>query len=106
MKATLIQNGKTIDYGNGSGSDIGYNDVVSIGSRIGVAREAIKNGNTGSLSVSGVYEMAADNTAAFSVGDKVYWDGSKLTKTSGAVVAGWVTEPKVLAGATARVKID
>jgi len=105
LKGIFVQTGKTIDYKN-NGAAIGYGDIVTIGARIGIAAENIAVGATGSLSVSGIYELPADNTTAFSVGDKVYWDGAKLTKTAGAVVAGWITEPKAQADAVARVKID
>lgn len=105
-KGKFIQTGKTIDYINGGGADVEYGDVVAISARIGIAAENIAVGATGALNVSGVYELPADNTAAFSIGDEVYWDGAKLTKTAGGVVAGWITEPKAQAGAVARVKID
>ncbi|TZE81996.1 DUF2190 family protein [Calorimonas adulescens] len=107
-KGTYIQKGYIIDFTNSTGTDIAYGDVVPIGARIGIAAEDIAKDATGSLNVSGVFELPADNTAAFAVGDEVYWDdaGSKLTKTAGAIKAGWVIEPKAQAGTTAKVKID
>lgn len=103
-----IQKGDTIDFTNASGTDIAYGDVVPIGSRIGIAAENIADDATGSLKVSGVHELAADNTVAFDVGDTVYWDdvNKKLTATEGTYIAGWITEPKAQTGTTARVKID
>ncbi|AYO30249.1 DUF2190 family protein [Biomaibacter acetigenes] len=107
-KGTYIQKGYIIDFTNSTGADIAYGDVVPIGARIGIAAEDIAKDATGSLNVSGVFELPADNTVAFAVGDEVYWDnvGGKLTKTAGTYKAGWVIEPKALAGTTAKVKID
>jgi predicted RecA/RadA family phage recombinase len=105
----FIQKGETIDYKNAGETDIAYNDVVALGTnRIGVAEEKIAAGLTGSLNVTGVHEFAAINTAAFSVGDPLYWDttAKKLTNVSqDNVPAGWATEPKAQTGTTARVKI-
>lgn len=108
MVGTFIQKGDVIDYTNSTASDITYGDVVLIGSRIGIATESITKEATGSVSVVGIYELPADNTAAFSVGDVVYWDDAtkKLTKTAGTYKAGFVTEPKAQANAIARVKIN
>jgi predicted RecA/RadA family phage recombinase len=106
--ATFIQKGDVIDFTNNTGSDIAYKDVVTIGSRIGIALENIPNGAIGSLGVTGVFELPAENDAAFNVGDEVYWDSTEgnVTKTAGAIRAGWVVEDKATAGTTAKVKID
>ena len=107
-KANFYQDGKTIDFTNGTGSDIKYGDVVSLTNRVGVAGEDIPAGATGSLHVEGVFEMPAVNNAAFSVGDALYWDVSaqKITKTStDNTPAGWAVYPKAQTGATAYVKI-
>ncbi|WP_026486690.1 DUF2190 family protein [Caldanaerobius polysaccharolyticus] len=107
-KGIYIQKGEVIDFTNNTGADIAYGDVVPIGSRIGIAAETIANGATGSLNVTGVYELPADNTVAFNIGDEVYWDdtGDKLTKTVGTYRAGWVIEPKAQTETTAKVKIN
>ncbi|KPU42164.1 hypothetical protein OXPF_39430 [Oxobacter pfennigii] len=107
-KGAYIQRGDTLDFTNSSGSDIAYGDVVPITSRIGIAGENIKNGATGSLKIVGVFELPADNTAAFAVGDVVYWDAenSIVEKTAGAYKAGVVVEAKAQAGTLAKVKID
>ncbi len=104
-----IQEGKTIDYTNAGAAAIAYGDVVGLTNRIGIAGENIAVGATGSVHVTGVYEFPAINTAAFGVGDKLYYDtaAGKITNVeTGNIPAGWATEPKLLAGTTARVKID
>ncbi|MCR4442150.1 MAG: DUF2190 family protein [Peptococcaceae bacterium] len=102
-----IQKGDTIDYLNG-GAALAYGDVVNLTTRIGVAGEAIAAGATGSVHVAGVFELPAINNTAFAVGDALYWDPNARVITNvqaGNVPAGWATEPKALAGTTARVKI-
>ncbi len=107
-KGTFIQNGKVIDWTNGTGSDVAYHDVVPLTNRIGIADEAISNTDTGSLAVTGVWELPAVNNAAFAVDDAVYWDVSagKLTKTStDNIAAGWCVAAKAETGTTAKIKI-
>jgi predicted RecA/RadA family phage recombinase len=106
--ATYIQEGEVLDFVNGSGSDIAYKEVVVLSSGIAVAGESIANGATGSLRVCGVFEIAAIATAAFAVGDKLFWDASagKLTNvSSGNTPAGYCVEAKASDGATAKVKL-
>lgn len=106
---SFVQEGSFLDFANTSGADIGYRDVVVSGGRMFVAQENIKNGATGSVSAHGVYEMPADNTAAFTFGETLYWDNTsgKLTKTSsGNTKAGFAAAAKATAEAVALVKID
>ena len=107
-KARYIQKGDIIDYINGSGAAIAYNDVVPLVTRVGVAAENIAVGATGSMRVTGVHEMPAVTTVAFAVGDQLYWDATagKLTKTStDNTPAGWCVETKAQAGTLGVVKI-
>jgi predicted RecA/RadA family phage recombinase len=107
-KGTYIQKGETIDYTNGGASAIGYGDVIPLVTRIGMAGEDIAVGATGSVKTTGIYELPAVNNAAFAVGDQLYWDaaaGNLTNVSAGNTPAGWATEPKALAGTTARVKI-
>lgn len=109
MSANFIQDGATITYTNGGVAAIAYKDVVDLGTRIAVAAEAIAVGASGSISVVGVYELPAINTAEFAQGDEVFWDGvaGKLTNTPGDLSrAGWCVEAKAETGTTARIKID
>lgn len=104
----FVQEGKTIDYVNGSGSAIAYGAVIPLTNCIGIAGEAIAVDATGSVQLEGVYELAAVNNAAFAVGDRLFWDASasKLTKVStGNTPAGTCTETKLEAGTTGKVKL-
>ncbi|MGF7431089.1 DUF2190 family protein [Thermoanaerobacterium thermosaccharolyticum] len=107
-KGIYIQKGEVIDFINNTGADIAYGDVVPIGSRIGIAAENIAKGATGSLNVTGVYELPAQNDITFNVGDEVYWDNTagNVTKTAGTIRAGWVVEAKAQTETTAKVKIN
>ncbi len=107
-KGTYVQKGERIDYTNSTDSAIGYKDILPLVTRIAIALEDIAVGATGTLGVTGIVELAAENTVAFDVGDQLYWDSTngRLTKTSsGNIPAGWNTEPKTSSGAVARVKI-
>ena len=102
-----IQNGETIDYKNTGSTKIAYGDVVSLTTRIGVAGEDIAAGATGSLPVTGVFELPATTSVAFSVGDTLYWNTTSktLTKTNTDIPAGWCVEAKATSRATGKVKI-
>lgn len=104
----FIQDGNTIDYTN-LGAPLAYNDVVNLTTRIGIAGEAIATGATGSVHTTGVYELPAIAGVAFNVGDTLYWDpvaGNLTNVAVGTIPAGWVTEPKLQAGTTARVRLN
>ena len=103
-----IQKGETIDYTNGGATAIVYGAVIPLTNCIGIAGETIAVGAIGSVNLEGVFELAAINTAAFSVGDRLFWDASasKLTNVSaGNTPAGLCVEGKLEAGTVARVKL-
>lgn len=108
-KATsFVQKGESIDWTNSTGADIGYRDVIPLGGRIFIAGENIANGATGTIQSEGVWELPADNTTAFVVGDVLYWDAAanQLTKTAGTYKAGYCTAPKVQSDTVAWAKIN
>lgn len=91
-----LQEGKSIDYKNMTSADIKYGDVVVLGKHIAIANCDIKQGETGTVSMSGVYEIKA-NTEAFVVGDNLYFDttSNEVTKTAtGGIEAGLCIEAK------------
>lgn len=108
--ANYVQKGENINYKNDGSEKIAYGDVVVISERIGVASVDIPAGGAGVISIEGVYEMPAETSAAFAVGQTLYWDetNKRLTATkasSGAVTAGIATEPKETSAAFALVKL-
>ncbi len=76
------QEGRVIDWTNGTGSDVSVNSMVDLTSRVGVAMSDIANGDTGAVKLVGVFEETAATADAIAVGDLLYWDGSALTKTA------------------------
>lgn len=106
--ANYVQEGRIINYANTGEKAIAYGDVVVLTEIIGVATMNIPAGATGTVEITGVYEMSAETTSAFSTGQTVYWVDDKLTTTqpeTGAVVGGRVIEPKAQASAVALVKL-
>lgn len=106
--AEYIQNGVVIDFLNTTGAEIKYKDIVTLGTRIGIAAETIPAGKTGGVKTEGIFEVEALNTEEFAVGDVVYLNAdNKATKTKGSltVIVGWVVEAKPAAKTTVRVKL-
>jgi predicted RecA/RadA family phage recombinase len=105
--ASYVQKGEIMDFNNTGDADIDYNEVVSLTNRIGIAKESIPIGSTGSVGVEGVYELPAETTAAFVDGETLYWDktNAKVVKTPGDIMAGWAFSNKAVAGTNALVKI-
>lgn len=66
-----------------AGADIVVDQIVVLGvvdakkCRIGVAREAIANGETGIVAVSGVFEFPKVSGAVIKAGEAVNWDSSE-----------------------------
>lgn len=77
--AEYWQRGEALDYTNGTDALIPANTIVQIGSRIGVTGCPIAPGDTGSLHVGGVWEIAKTGTTAISMGTTVYFDGTGIT---------------------------
>lgn len=84
--ATYYQRGETLDYPNSSGSKIDANTIVVLKTgatgRIGVIGTDILNGETGSVHVTGVFEMPKSSANAIAQGEAVYWDGTGITEAS------------------------
>lgn len=105
--ATFKHPGVVMDWENGTGADVSVGDVISLGTFCGVAQVDIANGATGPVSLSGVYEIAAVNNAAFAQGDPIYFDtvAKKATKDASEAFLGVAMRDKETAGTTAWVKI-
>lgn len=105
-EATFIQTGDVIQYT--AGADVAVGEVVSFPDFVGVAATAIADGATGSVNLTGVYEMAAENDTAWAIGDIVYWNesASKLTKTAaGMIPAGVAWAAKAQTAAVGYVRL-
>ena len=125
--AEYIQTGNVLNYRNDGEEEILPGEVVVLTNRVGVAACHIPVGGLGAVAVSGVYEMPAETTGAFTVGQPLYWDAENgiLTASSGVTppsdpegsqlsvqsaqegnpVAGWAAEPKEASSSAARVRL-
>lgn len=105
----FVQNGKTMEYKNPSASDpIRYLTPVVVDDLVGVALSDIAPGAVGALAVEGVFQLPAETSAAFAVGQTLYWDSTnnRLTATAGSLKKiGYAFGAKATATGTARVKL-
>ena len=106
MKATYVQRGEAIDYINVGEEMIGAGDVITIGSRIGVAGAPIYKGQIGTVHVMGVFDLPKTEGEAIALGAKVFYTENGITATGGDVVAGWAVAEAAVDAETVRVKID
>ena len=82
MKATYYQRGETLDYFPTKNVENG--EVVSLGTRIGVAAAPIYAGGQGAVHVVGVFALTKANTEEIKLGTAVYYDADadKITATA------------------------
>lgn len=101
-----IQKGENIDYI--AEVAVEYQQIIPFATRIGVAQAAAEAGETVAVTLTGVYDMKADNSV-LSVGDEVFFDKVKgvITSTSGGdtVPAGMAVAAKSAGDDTARIRI-
>ncbi len=110
-QATFVQEGDAIDYT--PGADVAVGDVVVQSDLVGVAKRETKANELGSLSVTGVFDVAKEGGVGvtFAVGDKAYWDDTNnfAVATDGAG-ANKLMGKAILAAAdadtTARVRLS
>lgn len=104
--ATYWQRGESLDYVNSGNTIIAANTIVALTGRIGVIGTDIKPGEKGSIHVSGVYEIAKTGTAALTMGQEVYFDGTGITNTSsGNTPAGFAAAAAASGDTVCLVKI-
>lgn len=82
--AKYVQPGEIMEYQTTDALNFG--DVVSLGSRIGVAAADIAAGEVGSVAVAGVFDFpkSASETADTDCGTPVYWDTTNKVITAAA----------------------
>lgn len=97
----FIQIGKILDYTNTTDENIASGDLVVFGALAGVAETDIPVGETGSVKLEGVYQIAK-SAGAFAQGDKLYFvvADKNLSKTAQGNVAVGVAARSALTGAT------
>lgn len=88
-KAAYWQRGESLDYKNSGNAVIEANTIIDLKTRIGVAGTSINPGETGSVHVTGVYEIEKTATGAIEMGAAVYFDGTGITTATGGTPAGY-----------------
>jgi len=74
MDAKYVAAGEAVDYR--PASNVSAGDIVVQGDLVGVATTAITANTLGSLTVSGVFDVAKASATVFTAGAKVYWDAT------------------------------
>ena len=106
MKVTYYQRGETLDYIPTEKLEAGQ--VVPIGTRIGVAAEAIPAGQPGHIHVVGVFAMTKTNTEEIKLGTAVYYDAAAEAITTTAdrnTPAGYAAADAVTTATSVLVKL-
>lgn len=108
---TLRADGNTLLYENDSSADIASDGVVLLKSGvdggIGIAINDIEADASGPVMITGVHELAAETGVAWEEFDRLYWDGTKLTKTSSTnTYAGRAYAVKASADAVGQVILN
>jgi predicted RecA/RadA family phage recombinase len=75
MANNYVQPGEVIDWTNG-GSDVTAGAVVRIGKILGVALVDIAGSATGSVQITGVFEVPKVSGAVIAQGENLTWDAS------------------------------
>lgn len=109
--AKFWQRGEALDYVNSTEDAIAANDILVLGSHLGVAGTNIEAGAVGSVHVVGVFEMPNTGNAAIEMGTDLYWDGEGITDTApdgkGIKTAiGYAAAPADASANTVMVKLN
>lgn len=103
----FVKDGSTIKYVNASGSTIASGAPVRLSSgKVCVAMGEILDTATGLLKTDGVYIWPKATPLVIAQGDKLYWDGTKVTKTVTDDFIGQAHEAAASADVTVLVDID
>lgn len=76
MAGNYVQEGKVIQWTNGTGVDKTAGSAVAIGQQIGVLLVDIANGASGSVAMEGVFALPKVDAAVIAQGESVIWDAS------------------------------
>lgn len=104
-KAEYWQRGEAIDFTNNTEAAIEGNEIVVLGTHIGVAGAPIGIGETGTLHVFGVFEMPKAEGESINAGTDVYYTDNAITATEGDVKAGYATEAAAAEDTVIKVKL-
>ena len=80
----LYADGNTLYWTNSSGVDVAKDDVVVVGSLVGIATKNIANGDSGALNLRGVVLVPLGASETISQGQKLYAQGNSMAVTGTA----------------------
>ncbi|WP_442511640.1 DUF2190 family protein [Novipirellula sp. SH528] len=83
MPATFLHDGSTIDFV--PADDVPAGSIVVLGELVGISKFFVAAGQTGGLSVRGVFDVLKDPSTNIDVGTRLYWSTASwhVVKTSG-----------------------
>ena len=107
MATNYIQPGEVMDVT--AGANLASGAGVLVGKRLGVALGALASGETGSVQVSGVWELPKLSTDVVTQGALLYWDDTnkRLTVTStDNTLAGYAFAAAGNGATTVKIKLN
>ena len=109
MAKNYVQEGDVLDFTAGA-VPVASGLMVALGKRVGIALGDIPANSTGSVAVTGVWNVPKVPGQAVAQGDLLYWDSddSRLTTIADAAheLAGFAAAPAGGSEATVRIKIN
>ncbi len=99
MAANFKQDGKVVQWTNGTGGAIASGQVVKINKILGVALMAIANGASGPVQIEGVFRVPKLSAAVIAMGESLTWDvsGANFDDQLATPATGDVTGPPAVA---------
>lgn len=82
MAKNFVQPGDTLTVP--APADVASGDGVLVGALFGVAAFSAKSGEDVEINTKGVWTLPKTSAQAWTVGAKIYWDGSKCTTADGS----------------------
>lgn len=76
MSGNYKHQGKSVPWTNATGSAVASGDPVAVGDLLGIASVDIAVGETGTVEVEGVFEVACNAADVITQGQKLDWDAS------------------------------
>lgn len=105
-KAVYWSPGKALDFKNETDAVIEAESVVAMAGMIGVAGCSILPGETGSVAVSGVFEIKKTDAEEIAIGTAVAFDGTGITAVAkDNTPAGYAAEKSPAGAAAIKVKL-
>lgn len=105
-KASYFQRGESLDFLNSTLEKIEAFSVIELVSRIGIAGDDIAAGETGTVAVSGVFEIPKTDETEILMGTLVYYDGTGVTATAAEnTPAGYAAADTAAGDSTMIVKL-